>query len=90
MSSLDAPARRPILLVLIATVLTNGDTLQEIVELRGALGKIDNSMLFPIPFQYYHIVNVVLTLHLVLMAYAFVHVSGSKVLLTINETINVL
>ncbi|KAJ1492688.1 hypothetical protein T484DRAFT_1880715, partial [Baffinella frigidus] len=51
---------------------------QEIVELRGALGKIDNSMLFPIPFQYYHIVNVVLTMHLILMAYAFLQVSSSK------------
>ena len=30
------------------------DLKKEIVEMRGAIGSIDNSVLFPIPFQYYH------------------------------------
>ena len=37
---------------------------EEIVEMRGAIGKIDNSMLFPIPFQYFHVVNMVLTVRM--------------------------
>ena len=39
-----------------------------------AIGKIDNSMLFPIPFQYFHVVNVVLKLDLLLLAYAFLFI----------------
>eukprot|EP00277_Geminigera_cryophila_P038127 CAMPEP_0173099218 /NCGR_PEP_ID=MMETSP1102-20130122/35347_1 /TAXON_ID=49646 /ORGANISM="Geminigera sp., Strain Caron Lab Isolate" /LENGTH=770 /DNA_ID=CAMNT_0013992167 /DNA_START=70 /DNA_END=2382 /DNA_ORIENTATION=- len=47
---------------------------EEIIGMRGAIGKIDNSMLFPIPFQYFHVVNVVLKLDLLLLAYAFLFI----------------
>jgi len=54
-------------------VLTN--LKEEIVGMRGAIGTIDNSMLFPIPFQYYHIVNVTLWVNLTLVAYALLFVN---------------
>jgi len=50
---------------------------EEIVGLRGAMGSIDNSMLFPIPFQYYHIVNVTLMINLLLHAYAFLSIDSA-------------
>ena len=49
---------------------------EEIVGLRGAMGAIDNSMLFPIPFQYYHIVNVTLLINLLLLSYAFLSIDS--------------
>eukprot|EP00802_Teleaulax_amphioxeia_P004137 Tamp_04141.p1 GENE.Tamp_04141~~Tamp_04141.p1 ORF type:complete len:322 (+),score=67.11 Tamp_04141:1590-2555(+) len=49
-----------------------------IVEMRGAIGAIDNGMLFPIPFMYYHIVNVTMTAQMLLLAYAFCFVNGKK------------
>mmetsp|Transcript_61084 Transcript_61084/g.143841 ORF Transcript_61084/g.143841 Transcript_61084/m.143841 type:complete len:440 (+) Transcript_61084:3-1322(+) len=54
-------------------VLTN--LKEEIVGMRGAIGTIDNSMLFPIPFQYYHIVNVTLWVNLTLVSYALLFVN---------------
>lgn len=50
---------------------------EEIVGLRGAMGAIDNSMLFPIPFQYYHIVNVTLMINLLLLSYAFLSINSA-------------
>jgi hypothetical protein len=47
------------------------DLKKEIVELRGAIGLIDNSMLFPIPFQYYHMVNMTVFINLSFLSYAF-------------------
>mmetsp|Transcript_59784 Transcript_59784/g.140874 ORF Transcript_59784/g.140874 Transcript_59784/m.140874 type:complete len:551 (+) Transcript_59784:204-1856(+) len=44
---------------------------KEIIGMRQSIGTIDNSMLFPIPFQYYHIVNVTLVVFLHLLAYGF-------------------
>ena len=49
-----------------------------IVEMRGAIGAIDNGMLFPIPFMYYHIVNVTMTAQMLLLAYAFCFINGKK------------
>eukprot|EP00286_Rhodomonas_abbreviata_P002657 CAMPEP_0181347030 /NCGR_PEP_ID=MMETSP1101-20121128/33657_1 /TAXON_ID=46948 /ORGANISM="Rhodomonas abbreviata, Strain Caron Lab Isolate" /LENGTH=426 /DNA_ID=CAMNT_0023459209 /DNA_START=473 /DNA_END=1753 /DNA_ORIENTATION=+ len=57
-------------------VLTN--LKEEIVEMRGAIGTIDNSMLFPIPFQYYHIVNLTLWIWLFLLGYALLFINGGK------------
>mmetsp|Transcript_12976 Transcript_12976/g.31542 ORF Transcript_12976/g.31542 Transcript_12976/m.31542 type:complete len:549 (+) Transcript_12976:222-1868(+) len=45
------------------------DLKKEIVEMRGAIGTIDNSMLFPIPFQYYHMVNMTVFIYLLFLAY---------------------
>ena len=51
---------------------------EEIVDMRAAIGKIDNSLLFPMPFQYYHIVNFCMKIELVLLAYAFLFINGGK------------
>jgi len=51
---------------------------KEIVGIRQAVGTIDNSLLFPIPFQYYHIVNVCLMILLNLLAYAFLFINSGK------------
>eukprot|EP00960_Hanusia_phi_P055746 763053-Hanusia_phi.AAC.10 len=51
---------------------------QEIVDMRAAIGKIDNSLLFPMPFQYYHIVNFCMKIELVLLLYAFLFINGGK------------
>ena len=40
------------------------------------MGKIENTMLFPIPFQYYHIVNVTLMINLLLLSYAFLSIDS--------------
>mmetsp|Transcript_57228 Transcript_57228/g.134712 ORF Transcript_57228/g.134712 Transcript_57228/m.134712 type:complete len:592 (+) Transcript_57228:150-1925(+) len=49
---------------------------EEIVGMRGAIGTIDNGMLFPIPFQYYHVVNLTLWIWLFLLAYAMLFING--------------
>jgi hypothetical protein len=49
---------------------------EEIVSLRSAMGSIENYMLFPIPFQYYHIVNVTLFINLLLLSYAFLSINS--------------
>lgn len=45
------------------------DLKKEIVEMRGAIGVIDNSMLFPIHFHYYHMVNMTVFVYIVLLSY---------------------
>jgi len=51
---------------------------EEIVGMRGAIGAINAGMLFPVPFLYYHIVNLTLTIFLVLLAYAFLFINDGK------------
>mmetsp|Transcript_42529 Transcript_42529/g.100289 ORF Transcript_42529/g.100289 Transcript_42529/m.100289 type:complete len:410 (+) Transcript_42529:395-1624(+) len=45
------------------------DLKREIIAMRGAIGLIDNSMLFPIPFQYYHMVNMTVFIYLIFFNY---------------------
>jgi len=53
---------------------------QEIVELRGAMGSIQNSLKFPIPFTYYHIVNTTVMTYLIILSWCFLYMTpGSQV-----------
>ena len=54
---------------------------EEIVGLRGAFGSINNSLMFPIPFTYYHIVNTTVMTYLTILSWCFLYMSpGSQVI----------
>eukprot|EP00960_Hanusia_phi_P031507 749332-Hanusia_phi.AAC.5 len=51
---------------------------EEIINFRGVLGQIDNSLLFPMPFPYYHVVNLAMKIQLLFISYASLFMNSGK------------
>jgi len=49
---------------------------EQIVELRGSMGAINNTFLFPVPFTYYHIVNTTVITYLMILSWCFLYMTA--------------
>ena len=51
---------------------------EEIINVRGILSQIDNSLMFPVPFPYYHVVNFAMKIQLLFISYASLFMNNGK------------